>query len=94
MTRAFGYLAWRTAYNRSVRQLRQLRSPRYLVALVLGLAYLWVIAVQQRPRHSPFAASGAKYLELLGALGLAGVAALGMESSASSAGCSPSRRPK
>jgi len=48
--RVFTYLAWRSAYNRVVRQLRQLRSPRYLAALALGVSYLWIVAVEQRPQ--------------------------------------------
>jgi ABC-2 type transport system permease protein len=68
--RVFLYLAWRSAANRVMRQLRQLRSPRYLAALVLGAAYLYVVAVEQRPRQAP--PVGARWLEVLGALGVAG----------------------
>ncbi len=45
----FGYLVWRSAYNRVARQLGHLRSPRYLAALLLGLAYLWFMVLAQRP---------------------------------------------
>jgi hypothetical protein len=48
MIRVFGYLVWRSAYNRVVRQLSHLRSPRYLAALLIGLAYLWFIIIGQR----------------------------------------------
>ena len=72
MIRIFGYLAWRSLHNRAARQLRQLRSPRYLVALVLGLGYLWLMAVKQRPQHGPSGVSDARWLELLGALGVVG----------------------
>jgi putative ABC exporter len=68
----FAYLARRTAYNRVSRQIRQLRSPRYLAALVLGLAYLWVVAVEQRPQPAPAAVVGARWVELLAALGVVG----------------------
>ena len=68
----FAYLAWRTAYNRVSRQIRQLRSPRYLAALVFGLAYLWIVAVEQRPQPAPAAVVGARWVELLGALGVVG----------------------
>ena len=37
MIRMFGYLAWRSAYNRLARQIRHLRSPRYVAALVVGV---------------------------------------------------------
>lgn len=72
MIRVFAYLAWRSAYNRVARQLRQLRSPRYLAALVLGVSYLWIVAVEQRPAPAPAAVAGARWLELLGALGVIG----------------------
>src|SRR6266404_1889461 len=70
--RVFAYLAWRSAYNRLARQLRQLRSPRYLLALALGLSYLWLVAVEQRPRPAPASVAGSRWLELLGALGVLG----------------------
>ena len=35
------------AYNRFASQLRRLRSPRYLVALLVGLTYVWFVAVEQ-----------------------------------------------
>jgi hypothetical protein len=68
----FAYLAWRSASNRVSRQLRQLRNPRYLAALVFGLAYIWIVAVEQRPRAAPPAVVGARWVELLGALGVVG----------------------
>jgi ABC-2 type transport system permease protein len=70
--RVFTYLAWRSASNRIARQLRQLRSPRYLAALALGVSYIWIIAVEQRPAPAPAAVAGARWLELLGALGVVG----------------------
>lgn len=73
MIGAFGYLARRSAFNRVARQLRRLRSPRYLAALVLGLAYLWLIAGQEGRRRSSLPEAGGRWLELLGALGVAGV---------------------
>ena len=72
MIRVFAYLARRTAYNRVSRQIRQLRSPRYLAALVFGLAYLWIVAVEQRPQPAPPAVMGARWVELLGAFGVVG----------------------
>ena len=72
MIRVFAYLAWRSARNRVVRQLRQLRSPRYLAALLLGVGYLWIVAVEQRPQPAPASVAGARWLELLGALGVLG----------------------
>ncbi len=70
MIRVFAYLAWRSTANRVARQIRQLRSPRYLAALALGIGYLYIVAVEQRPREAP--AVGARWIELLGSLGVVG----------------------
>jgi ABC-2 type transport system permease protein len=77
MTRVFAYLAWCSARNRLARQLRQLRSPRYLAALAFGLGYLWLVLVQQRP--APTAPRGAEtvWIELIGALAVAAAVAWG-----------------
>ena len=53
MIGVFGYLTWRSARNRIARQIRQLRSPRYLAVLLLGLAYLWFVLMGQRPAAFP-----------------------------------------
>jgi len=70
--RVFTYLAWRTAHNRVSRQLRRLKSPRYLAALVFGLAYIWIVAVEQRPQPASATVVGARWVELLGAFGVVG----------------------
>jgi ABC-2 type transport system permease protein len=70
--RVFIYLAWRSTYNRVARQARQLRNPRYLAALAFGLTYLWIIAVDQRPERPPQILVGARWLELVGAIGVIG----------------------
>ena len=72
MIRVFIYLAWRSTYNRVARQARQLRNPRYLAALAFGLTYLWIIAVDQRPERPPQILVGARWLELVGAIGVIG----------------------
>ena len=72
MIRVFAYLAWRSTYNRVARQARQLRNPRYLAALAFGLTYLWIIAVDQRPDRPPQILVGARWLELVGAIGVIG----------------------
>jgi ABC-2 type transport system permease protein len=77
MIGVFGYLTWRSARNRFARQLRYLRSPRYLVALLLGTAYLWFMIVGQRPAPVPGEMPDASGLELVGALALLGVVAWG-----------------
>lgn len=73
----FGYLVWRSAHNRVTRQLRYLRSPRYLAALLLGLAYLWFMVLAQRPASASGSLADPRWLELVGALGLLGVVAWG-----------------
>jgi hypothetical protein len=50
----------------------RLRNPRYLVALLLGLAYLYIVVVYQRPAPSAPLADSRRWAELL----LAGGAAL------------------
>lgn len=77
MIRVFGYLAWRSAHNRIVRQLRHLRSPRYVLALLFGVAYLWFMIVGQRPARVAGETGDAPWLELLGALALLGAVAWG-----------------
>src|SRR3954447_3274508 len=77
MMGVFGYLTWRSARNRIARQVRQLRSPRYLAALLLGLAYLWFVVMGQRPTTPATATADPKVLELIGALALFGAVAWG-----------------
>src|SRR3954471_23653235 len=77
MIGVFGYLTWRSARHRIAGQLRQLKSPRYLAALLLGLAYLWFVVIGQRPTTTPAAAADPKVLELIGALALFGAVAWG-----------------
>ena len=67
-----GYLAVRSTRNRLFRQLRRLRTPRYAIALVLGLAYLWAVAAQRRPSSAPTQVS-AETVELLAAVGVTAV---------------------
>jgi ABC-2 type transport system permease protein len=76
MIGVFGYLTWRSLHNRLARQLRHLRSPRYLAALLLGLAYLWFV-VGQRPTSQSAASADPQTLELIGALALFGAVAWG-----------------
>jgi hypothetical protein len=73
----FGYLTWRSAYNRVARQLRHLRSPRYAAALLLGLAYLWFVVIAQRPAAASGELADPRWLELVGALALLGAVAWG-----------------
>jgi ABC-2 type transport system permease protein len=77
MIRVFGYLAWRSARNRMTRQLRHLRSPRYLAALLLGLAYVWFMIIGQRPAAAGGETPDPRTLELVGAVALIGAVAWG-----------------
>jgi ABC-2 type transport system permease protein len=76
MIGVFGYLIWRSAYNRFGTQVRRLRSPRYLAALLLGAAYIWFIVMSQRPT-AVAATPDPRVLELVGALALLGAVAWG-----------------
>jgi ABC-2 type transport system permease protein len=67
-----GYLAARSTRNRLVRQLRRLRTPRYALALLLGLAYLWYVGIRQRPGSGPTGVSP-ETVELLAAAGVTAV---------------------
>jgi hypothetical protein len=77
MIRVFAYLTWRSAHNRVARQLRHLRSPRYLLALLLGGAYIWFIVMAQRPTPTAKADIDPGVVELIGALALMGAVAWG-----------------
>jgi ABC-2 type transport system permease protein len=73
--RVFAYLAWRSAYNRTARQLRHLRSPRYVAALLFGLVYLWFMVIAQRPAPVTGNLANTRWVELVGAVVLLGVVA-------------------
>jgi hypothetical protein len=67
---AFAYLLTRSLGNRLRRQARRLRQPRYFVALALGIAYLWLVLIQQRPTSPAAGAGRSEWVELGGAIGL------------------------
>jgi hypothetical protein len=69
MPAPLGDRAARSVRNRLVRQVRRLRTPRYAVALLLGLAYLWAIGVRHRPSSGP-ADVRPDVVELLAAIGV------------------------
>ena len=77
MIGVFGYLVWRSGYNRIRRQLRHLRSPRYLAALLLGTGYLWFMILGQRSGPAAGELPDPRVLELVGALALLGAVAWG-----------------
>jgi hypothetical protein len=41
---ALGYLIWHSLRNRTAQQARRLRQPRYVVALLVGIGYLFMLA--------------------------------------------------
>src|ERR1044072_1615638 len=70
MNGASAYLVLRSLRNRLLRQVARLRSPRYLVALVLGLAYLALIVGQQHASPAPPSPSTSRWAELMLAVGV------------------------
>lgn len=70
MNGAYVYLVTRSLRNRLTRQAAQLRSPRYLVALLLGLAYLALIVGQQHTSPALPSAQTSRWAELLLATGV------------------------
>ncbi|MBA3260005.1 MAG: hypothetical protein H0T68_11145 [Gemmatimonadales bacterium] len=75
MIGTFAYLIGRSARNRLARQLRRLRQPRYSVALVLGILYIWFIIVYQRPGSLAPEIREAGWLAPAGAVVVAGLVA-------------------
>ncbi len=71
MIRVFGYLTYCTLQNRVFRQLRHLKSPRYIFAFVLGGAYVWMVLLRPGARQMPSPAINAHWLELAGSIALA-----------------------
>lgn len=71
MIAAYAYLISRSVRNRLGRQLIRLRNPRYAVALLLGLAYLYIIVIYQRPGPGTPAPDARPWGELLLAGGIA-----------------------
>jgi hypothetical protein len=70
MNGAYAYLVARSLRNRLTRQVARLRSPRYLLALLLGLAYLSLIVGQQHSAPTPPSAETSRWAELLLAVGV------------------------
>jgi ABC-2 type transport system permease protein len=70
MNGAYAYLVTRSLRNRLTRQVAQLRSPRYLLALLLGLTYLYLIVGQQHPSPMPPSPETSRWAELLLATGV------------------------
>jgi ABC-2 type transport system permease protein len=75
MIGALVYLASRSAQNRLARQIRRLRTPRYFIAIVLGLLYLYAIIEQQRSARSGASPESARWVDLVVTVGIACAAA-------------------
>jgi hypothetical protein len=70
MNGAYAYLVIRSLRNRLGGQLARLRRPRYLIALLLGLAYLYVVVVHQRPAPAAPSFESSRWAELFLATGV------------------------
>jgi hypothetical protein len=53
-----------------MRQVRRLRKPRYAIALLLGVAYLWAVSARQRPSSGGPPDISPAAVELLAAVGV------------------------
>lgn len=66
MITPFLWLTWRGIRNRTVRQLRRVRQPRYAVAMIVGIIYFWWIFFRpDRPRPMASTIPGGESAELL-----------------------------
>jgi hypothetical protein len=70
MNGAYAYLVIRSLRNRTGRQLARLRRPRYLIALLLGLTYLYLVVVHQRPAPTAPSLDTSRWAQLLLASGV------------------------
>ncbi|HXE57432.1 MAG TPA: putative ABC exporter domain-containing protein [Gemmatimonadales bacterium] len=77
MIRVFWYLTARTVRNRVARELRHLRSPRYVIAFLLGGGYVSLVLFPPGATGAAPRAPNAEWVELVGAVALAGVVAWG-----------------
>ncbi len=75
MIDALTYLASRSIQNRLSRQIRRLRTPRYFIAVVLGLLYLYAILEQQRSARDGASPESARWVDLVVTIGVACAAA-------------------
>jgi putative ABC exporter len=75
MIDALTYLASRSIQNRLSRQIRRLRTPRYFIAVVLGLLYLFAIIEQQRSAREGASPESARWVDLVVTVGVACAAA-------------------
>ena len=75
MIDALTYLASRSIQNRLSRQIRRLRTPRYFIAIVLGLFYLYAIIEQQRSARDGASPESARWVDLVVTIGVACAAA-------------------
>ena len=68
---ALGYLIARTLKNRVGRQLARVKSPRYALALLLGLAYLWLVFLRPDRQQSLRPTNPGTVITNLGGIGFA-----------------------
>ena len=69
--KAFGYLTWRTQWNRTYTRIRRAKNPRYALSAVIGAVYFWFFLVRN-PSHMPreLGSTFANSLAVLATLGL------------------------
>lgn len=70
MGSAFWFLLRRSARNRLVRMMSRLQEPRYAIALVAGLAYLWFFLFHRPARVAPTSQTLVQLIPLLGSLAI------------------------
>jgi ABC-2 type transport system permease protein len=75
MLDALVFLASRSTRNRLTRQIRRLRTPRYFIAIALGLLYIYAIVEQQGSAHGGNSPDAGRWADLVLTIGVAGVAA-------------------
>ena len=70
MGSAFWFLMRRSARNRLLRVIKRLQEPRYLIALLAGMAYLWFFLFNRPAQAAPASKTLIEIVPLLGSLGI------------------------
>jgi len=65
---AFAYLAWTSARNRAVTLVRRARNPRHVVALLVGVGYIWLFLFRPVSRGTSTSLWAGKPVEMLATL--------------------------
>lgn len=70
MIGSLAYLLVRSARNRVLSQLRRVRNPRYALAVLVGVAYFWMVVFRSRTRAAMPSPAPGEAVQLLMPLGL------------------------